>query len=313
MVSFVVKRIVSGIALVVVIATATFFLLRAGGTNVARTLLGETATQAQISAKLHELGLDRNVFVQYGDWLSHAVRGDFGSSWLTSQPVMTALVDRLPVTLSIAIGAVVLTTVVSVLLGVLAAYRRGWTDRIVQVLGIAGFAMPGVWLALILILAFAIKLAWFPATGYVQAGQSLGGWAVALVLPVVAIAVSSVASTAQQVRSAMLDVLQNDYVRTLRSRGLGEGSVVLKHALRNAAPTGLTVISLEFISLLGSTVVIERIFALPGIGSMVLDATVGGDSPQVLGVVVMMVIVVVVVNLVIDLLNGWLNPKVRVQ
>ncbi|OIH94297.1 ABC transporter permease [Curtobacterium sp. MCBA15_001] len=313
MIGFVLRRVASGIALVVVIATVTFFLLRAGGTNVARTLLGETATQDQIAAKLHELGLDRNVLVQYGDWLSHAVRGDFGTSWLTNQPVTTALVDRLPVTLSIAIGAVVLTAVVSVLLGVLAAYRRGWIDRVVQVLGIAGFAMPGVWLALILILAFAIKLAWFPATGYVQASQSLSGWAIALVLPVVAIAVSSVASTAQQVRSAMLEVLQNDYVRTLRSRGLSERSVVLRHALRNAAPTGLTVISLEFISLLGSTVVIERIFALPGIGSMVLDATVGGDSPQVLGVVVMMVIVVVLVNLVIDLLNGWLNPKVRVR
>lgn len=313
MIGYIARRIASGIVLVFVIATVTFFLLRAGGTNVARTLLGETATQQQITAKLHELGLDRNVFVQYGDWLGHAVRGDFGTSWLTSQPVTTALVDRLPVTLSIAIGAVVLTLVVSVLLGVIAAYRRGWVDRVVQVLGIAGFATPGVWLALVLILTFAIKVAWFPATGYVPATESPSGWAIALVLPVTAIAVSSVASTAQQVRGAMLEVLQQDYVRTLRSRGLPERSIVLKHALRNAAPTGLTVISLEFISLLGSTVVIERIFALPGIGSMVLDATVGGDSPQVLGVVVMMVVVVVLVNLAIDLLNGWLNPKVRVQ
>ncbi|RUR01805.1 ABC transporter permease [Labedella endophytica] len=312
MLTYLVRRLLAGVVMVWVIATATFFLLNANGTNVARTLLGENATDEQIAAKLAELGLDRDIFTRYVDWLQHAIRGDLGSSWLTFQPVTDALLDRLPVTLSLAVAAVVVTGVVSVLLGVFAAYRGGWIDRAVQIVGIAGFAMPGVWLALILVLAFAITLGWFPATGYVPFARSADGWALALVLPVTAISVSSVASTAQQVRGAMIDTLSQDYVRTLRSRGLPERSIVLKHALRNAAPAGLTVLSLEFISLLGSTVVIERIFALPGIGSMVLDATVGGDSPQVIGVVVMMVLVVVVVNLAIDLLNGWLNPKVRV-
>lgn len=312
MLSVILRRMASGVVMIWVIATATFFLLSANGTNIARTLLGETATQEQIEAKLHELGLDRGIFVQYGDWLSHAVRGDFGASYLTSQPVMDALLDRLPVTLSLAIATVIITALLSVVLGVTAAYRGGWIDRAVQVLGIGGFAMPGVWLALILILLFAINLGWFPATGYVPFARSPQQWAFALVLPVLAIAVSSIASTAQQVRGAMLDTLDQDWVRTLRSRGLSERSVVLRHALRSSAPAGLTVLSLEFISLLGSTVVIEKIFALPGIGSMVLNATVGGDSPQVIGVVVMMVIVVVLVNLAIDLLNAWLNPKVRV-
>jgi len=313
MLTFVVKRILSGLVLVVVIATMTFFLLRAGGTNIARTLLGETATQDQITAKIAELGLDRSLLEQYVDWLGNAVRGDLGVSWLSNEPVTGALLDRLPVTLSIAVGAVLLTALLSVVLGVLAAVRRGWIDRAVQVIAIVGFAMPGVWLALLLILAFAINLGWFPATGYVPFEVSPAGWANALVLPVVSISVGAVAATAQQVRSAMIETLDQDYVRTLRSRGVSEWSVVLRHALRNAAPTGLTVLSLQFISLLGSTVVIEKIAALPGIGSMVLNATVGGDSPQVLGVVIMMVVVVVVVNLVIDLAMGWLNPKVRIS
>ena len=311
MLKFIGRNLLAGIVMVFVISTLTFFLLGSNGASIARTLLGENATPAQIEAKEHALGLDRGLFERYMDWITHALRGDLGDSWPTNQPVSSALMDRLPVTLSLAIVAVLVTGIVSVFIGVVAAYRGGWIDRVVQVLGIAGFAMPGVWLALILVLVFAITLAWLPATGYVPIGKSLSGWAAALALPVIAISVSSVAATAQQVRGAMIDTLNQDYVRTLRSRGLPERSVVLRHALRNAAPAGLTVLSLEFISLLGSTVVIERIFALPGIGSMVLDATVGGDSPQVLGVVVMMVLVVVIVNLAIDLLNGWLNPKVR--
>lgn len=311
MIPFLGRKLLAGVVLIFVISTLTFFLLNVNGTNIARTLLGEYATDEQIAAKQAELGLDRSLGAQYVEWMSHAVRGDLGMSWITNQPVTTALLDRLPVTLSIAIAAVVLTAVVSVMIGVAAAYRGGWTDRTVQVLGVAGFAMPGVWLALILILVFAITLAWLPATGYVPLTESATGWAAALVLPVTAIAVSSIAATSQQVRGAMIDTLHQDFVRALRSRGLPEYRVVLSHALRNAAPAALTVLSLEFITLLGSTVVIERIFALPGIGSMILDATVGGDNPQVLGVVVMMVAVVVVVNLVIDLANGWLNPKVR--
>jgi len=313
MLTFVARRLLSGVVLVVVVATATFFLLAAGGGSIARSLLGETASPAQVDAKAAELGLDRSVVAQYADWASGAVRGDLGTSWLTNQPVTTALVDRLPVTLSVAIGSIVITAVASVLLGVLAAVRRGWIDRVVQVLAVVGFAMPGLWFALLLVLGAAIALEWFPATGYVPLTESASGWLLSLTLPVVAVAVTSVAATAQQVRSAMIGTLEEDYVRTLRSRGLPERRVVLRHALRNAAPNGLTVLSLQFISLLGSTIVIERIFALPGIGSMVLAATVGGDNPQVLGVVVMMVVVVVAVNLAIDLANGWLNPKVRVQ
>ena len=238
MLKFIGRNLLAGIVMVFVISTLTFFLLGSNGASIARTLLGENATPAQIEAKEHALGLDRGLFERYMDWITHALRGDLGDSWLTNQPVSSALMDRLPVTLSLAIVAVLVTGIVSVFIGVVAAYRGGWIDRVVQVLGIAGFAMPGVWLALILVLVFAITLAWLPATGYVPIGKSLSGWAAALALPVIAISVSSVAATAQQVRGAMIDTLNQDYVRTLRSRGLPERSVVLRHALRNAAPAG---------------------------------------------------------------------------
>ncbi len=311
MLAFVVRRAVAGLVLAFAIATITFFLLSSGGTSIARTLLGETATQEQIARKLAELGLDRNVFVQYGDWLSHAIRGDFGVSWLSNTAVTKAVLDRLPVTLSLAVGAVIVTGLAAVGLGVLAAVRRGWLDRVVQVLAIVGFAVPGLWFALLLVLWLAIGARVFPATGYVPLTTSPWGWVLSITLPIVAIAVGSIAGTAQQVRTAMIAELDRDYVRTLRSRGLPERRIVLVHALRNAAPTGLTVLSLHFISLIGSTVVIEKIFALPGIGSMVLSATLAGDSTQVLGVVVFMVLVVVIVNFAIDIAVGWLNPKAR--
>ncbi|MEU3979259.1 ABC transporter permease [Streptomyces sp. NPDC026672] len=313
MLTFVLRRLLAGVVLVFVISTLAFLLLSAGGTDVARTLLGETATPDQIARKQHELGLDRSLLSQYGDWLSHAVRGDLGTSWLTNQKVTDGLADRLPVTLSLAVGAVLLTTLVSVVLGVTAAVRRGAVDRCVQILAVVGFAMPGVWFALLLVIGVAIRLQWFPATGYTPLTQSPGDWLSSLVLPVLALAVSSIASTAQQVRSAMIDILNQDYVRTLRSRGLSETRVVYEHALRGAAPTALTMVSLHFISLLGGTVVIEKVFALPGLGFLALNSTLGGDTPQVLGVIVLMVVVVVVVNLLLDMANGWLNPKVRVR
>ncbi|MFF2525288.1 ABC transporter permease [Streptomyces liangshanensis] len=313
MLRFIVRRALAGVVLVLVVSSLTFFLLRSNGTSVARTLLGETATPGQIARKQHELGLDRSLLTQYTDWLSHAVRGDLGISSLSNTPVTTALTDRLPVTLSVVLGAVLVTTVLAVLLGVTAAVRRGAADRLVQVFAVIGFALPGVWFALVLILFFAIRLRWFPATGYTPFADSPGKWFLSLALPVTALAVSSIASTAQQVRSAMIETLERDYIRTLRSRGLSERRVVYGHALRNAAPTALTVVSLHLISLLGGTVLVEKVFALPGIGTLAVNSTVGGDTPQVLGVVVMMVTVVVVVNLLLDIANGWLNPKVRVR
>jgi peptide/nickel transport system permease protein len=160
---------------------------------------------------------------------------------------------------------------------------------------------------------FAITWQVFPATGYTQLTVDPAAWALGLVLPVTALVVGGIASAAQQIRGAVIDVLEHDYVRTLRARGLSDRSVILKHVLRNAAPPALTVLSLQFIGLLGGAVVIERVFAIPGMGTLTVNSSIQGDIPAIMGIVVVLVILVVAVNLVIDLANGWINPKARLQ
>lgn len=313
MITFIGRRLLSGVVLVFVICTLTFLLTHSSTDNVARNILGDNATAEQVAAKQAELGLDQPLLTQYGSWLGQAVRGDFGASWITSEPVSSALSNRLPVTLSMVIAAVVTIALISMVLGVAAAVRRGWLDRVIQVVSVIGFSLPNFWVALMLVIAFSVSLRLLPATGYVPISDGIGGWAATLVLPVTALVLGGVASASQQVRGAMIDVLRQDYIRTLHARGLSTRSVVLKHALRNAAPPALTVLSLQFIALLGGAVVIERVFAIPGLGMLTVNSALQGDVPVLMGIVVVTVILVVIVNLLIDIVSGWVNPKVRVQ
>ncbi|MCX2746826.1 ABC transporter permease [Arthrobacter sp. MI7-26] len=313
MLNFLARRLLSGVVLILVITTITYALIYSNAGNAARNILGESATAADVAAKAKDLGLDRPLHEQYLDWLSNAIHGDLGVSWFTNEPVSNLLANRLPVTLSIVIFAVLVTALVSTVLGVTAAVRRGWLDRLLQVVSVIGFSLPNFWVALVLVVLFAVAVPIFPATGYVPVTESLSGWFLALILPVTALVLGGIASAAQQIRGAVIDVLEMDYVRTLRARGLSSTSVLLKHVLRNAAPPALTVLSLQFIALLGGAVVIERVFAIPGMGTLTINSSLQGDVPALMGVVVALVILVVIVNLVIDLANGWINPKARLQ
>ncbi|MEV7394428.1 MULTISPECIES: ABC transporter permease [unclassified Streptomyces] len=313
MLGFVLRRLVAGVVLVVTLTTATFFLLYLSGGNIARRILGQQATQSTVLAKRHELGLDRPVLTQFGDWVTHALHGDFGSSWFSGQPVVDGITERVPVTLSLVIGATVLSAIVAVILGVVAATRRGWADRIVQILSVLGFAIPGFLLALGLVLLFAIKIHMFKPTGYTAFSDSPQQWLSAITLPVVALSLGPIAGVAAQVRGSVIDELRQDYVRTLRSRGLSERRVVFKHVLRNAAGPALSVLAVQFVGLLGGAVIVEQIFAIPGLGQLSVNATGQGDMPIVMGMVIATAVIVVLVNLAVDLLQGWLNPKVRVS
>ncbi len=312
MVTFILRRIISGVVVLFVVSTLTFFLLYFSATSVARNILGESATQAQVHLKEHHLGLDQPLATRYFGWLGGVLHGDFGASWFTNQPVVGSILSRLPATLSVVLVTIVIVAALSTLIGIAAAVRRGWVDRVLQVVSIAGAAVPQFVVAIIVVTVFAIRLHWLPATGYVLPGQSFVGWIGTITLPVVALAISAIASTAQQVRSATINVLGKDYVRTLRSRGLAPREILFRHVLRGAAPAGLTVLSLQFINMLGGVVVIEQIFALPGMGFLALQSTVQGDMPVLMGVVVYVVLIVVIVNLLVDLAVGWLNPKARV-
>lgn len=310
---FTLKRIGAGAVLVVVIPAIAFFLMHLTAGNIARNILGQNATPVQVARQAAMLGLDRPAWRQFLSYSGQVLRGDFGSSYFTGQNISTAMTQRAPVTISLALGATVIAGIISVLLGTLAAVRRGWVDRVVQVVAIAGFALPGFWLALMLVLVFAIRLRWFPATGYVPFLTSPSGWADSLVLPVAALTVGAVANAAQQIRGEVIDTLRQDWVRTLRSRGLPESRVLYRHVLRNAGVSGVTVLALQFVGLLGGAVFIEQIFSLPGIGQVLVTAASQGDIPMVMGVVVVTTVIVVVVNLLVDLSVAFLNPKARLR
>ena len=310
---FILRRLLSGVVLVLVVSALAYALLYANSDNIARRILGQNANADQVAAKTADLGLDRPLWLQYADWLGHAVQGEFGRSWFTGELVSTGVTSRLAVTLSIVLGATILSALVGVLLGVVAATRGGWIDRFVQAVSILGFAIPGFLVALGLVLLFSIELGLFKATGYVPITTSFTGWVSSVTLPVIALALATIVVVAQQVRGSVADALGRDYVRTLRSRGLSPRRVVNKHILRNAGGPALAVLAVQFIGLLGGAVIVEQIFAIPGLGQLAVSSTVKADIPMVMGLVMTTAILVVIVNLLIDLVQAALNPKVRLS
>ncbi|MEU4743885.1 ABC transporter permease [Actinosynnema sp. NPDC023658] len=308
---FVLRRLAAGVFLLLVISFVSFVLLSVPHLDVARQLVGQAAPQDVVDAKNAALGLDRPVLARYAAWLGDAVSGDLGRSWFTSEDVLTAIGNRLPVTVSLMLGVTLVTAVLAFLLGVWAGVRRGAVDRFVQVLGVVGYALPGFLVTLVIVLVFAVRLRWFPAIGYTPLTTSVPGWLSTVVLPIASLSVAAVAGVSQQVRGSVIDVLRQDYVRTLRARGLPPRRVLFRHVLRNASAPALTVLGMQFVGLLGGAVLVEQIFGLPGIGSMTVTYTTRGDTPIIMGLVMTTVVCVVVINLVVDVLVGWLNPKAR--
>lgn len=313
MLTFTLRRLASGVGLLIVISALAYTLLFFSSSSIARNILGDQATPEQIALKEAELGLDQPLLVRYLGWVGGALQGDLGRSWFNGEPVTETIQSRLPVTLVLMFVSIVLVAVIAAVLGVVAAVRRGWVDQTVQVGAVMGDAIPGFVLAIFLVTIFAVNLGWFPAVATIRPGAGPEAWIVSLTLPVIAIVVNYVTSSAQQIRSAVIKELEKDYVRTLRSRGLSEREIVLRNVLRSAAPAGLTVLSLQFIGLLGGVIILEQVFAIPGIGALAVNATVLSDIPLVMGVVIITVVIVIIVNLLVDIAQGALNPKVRLS
>lgn len=313
MLSFTLKRLVSGVILLVVVATGTFFLAHAAIPDPTLGLLGSAATPEAQLVLAERIGTDRPVLVQFGEWVAHLVRGDFGFSWKNFQPVGAQLAVKLPVTLSVVSVAILLSAVLGTVFGLLAGLRpNSWIDRMVKAAAVVLFALPGFWVALVLVMVFAVNLRLFPAVGYVSPGESVGGWVQSITLPAIALALGAVVMIAEQLRNAIIQADSQDYVRTLRSRGLPGWRIVV-HLLRNAAPASLTVLALMFVGLLSGAIIVEQIFALPGIGPLTQSSSQDGDIPMLLGVTVITVVFVVIVNFLLDILLGWINPKARVK
>lgn len=313
MLKFSLRRIATGVALLFTVCTITYFLLYLGSGTIARAIMGATATKTDIARFNHSHGLDRSFVESYAGWLSHAVRGDLGQPWTFPQPVTTLLLSRMSVTLTLVVLSLLISATLALILGVTAAVKGGWIDRAVQMLALSGIAIPNFLAAFALVALFAVQRPWFNAVGWVAPSEDFGGFLKSAVLPISAIAFGGIVSLAQQIRGAVLDTLQNDYVRTLRACGLSYRRVVLRHVLRNAAAPALSIVGLQFIGMLGGIVIIEQLFAIPGLGQFSVQATQIRDIPAVMGLVTMMAGVVLIVNLVIDLLSAALNPKVRLS
>ena len=313
MVFYILRRLGDGVVLIFVVTAITFFLTYSAGIPVAVSILGPSATPAAVAQLNAQLGLDKPVFQQYLHWLAGAFHGDLGKSYFSNEPVTQAMVNRLPITLSVVVVAALITVLISTALGVASAARPGLLDTVLQSISTIAFVFPAIILGIGLVYLFAVKLQWVPAVGYTSFQESPGRWFSSIILPAIVLCIGGIAGLAAQIRGSMIDELSKDYVKTLRSRGISERSILLKHALRNAASPGLTTFSLLFVGMFGAALFIEKIFAMPGFGTYGYQATIQGDLPALLGVTLFSVLLVVIVNLLVDLANGWLNPKARLS
>jgi peptide/nickel transport system permease protein len=281
----------------------------------ARTLAGGLhADPAEVARIRHQLHFDQPLLAQYWRWLTNALHGDLGQSLFQHESVAHGIATRLPVTLSLALGGFAVSIIIGLPLGILAGTRPGTVaDRSATVGSSVGIAMPDFFVAIILVVIFAVKLHWLPDIGYVKFTTSPWQWARHLVLPWIALGLGGAATLARQVRGSLIDTLDQDYVRTARAMGIGERRVIWQLALKNALTPAMTILGIQFAYLLGGTVIIEQIFSIQGLGAFVLGAIDTKDVPIVQGVVLFIAIVFVIVNLFVDIMYGVLNPKVRVS
>lgn len=306
-----IRRVLLAVPLLLAVSLLSFVLEYLTPGDPARAILGVHATTAEYQHLRTELGLNHPLSLQYWDWFRGAIHGNLGVSLYSGEAVTHAVSNRLPVTISLIVGALLVTVIVGVPLGALSAVRGGVIGRAVDALSMLGFALPAFWVGALLIVLFAVDTRWLPATGYVPLSQSLTGWLRSLVLPVGALALNGIAAVARQTREAMLEALGSEYVRVARANGISERSIVLRHALRNSGMRIVTVLGIQAVVLLGGTVLVENVFALPGLGGLLVTAAIQHDVPVVQGIVVCFTLIVVAVNLAIDLSYAWLDPRVR--
>ncbi len=313
MTRFILARLASAFAVLLLVSVLVVQLVHLMPGDAAATILGDAATPEGIAAVRAELGLDRPVYAQYLDWLGGVLHGDFGSSLITAVPVTETMADRMPVTMWLSVVTLAVAATGGVALGTAAALRAGGRlDRLISAGTGLAVAVPHFWVALVLVLVFALGLGWLPATGYVALDRDPVEWARSVLLPVVALALGPTAIIARQTRSAMVDVLRRDYITAAQGRGIRLPRLIGKHALKNAAVPVVTSLGLIASVIVGATVFIESVFAMPGIGQLLITAVQSRDIPVIQGVITFVAVTVVVINLLVDLSYGWLNPKARV-
>ena len=305
MVSFLVNRLFIAIMVTVTVSVIAFSLLRLSG-DLAAELAGDDATEAEIAAVAKAYGLDRPLYVQYLDWAAHAVSGDLGQSIFSNEPVFEILTGAVPTTAKLAVFALTLAICLSIPLGIVAAvYQNTWIDRLALIVAVGGQAVPNFWFGLMMILLFGVILRWTPISGQ----ETLAHF----ILPTITVALTTIPQKMRITRAGMIEVLQSDYIRTARAKGLPARSVIFKHALRNAILPVVSLTMVNFGFLLGGTVVVETIFALNGLGFEAFQAIIRQDFPVLQSVVLFISVIYIMLTLIADLINAQLDPRIRLS
>lgn len=312
MLSFLLRRVLAVLPVLMVVAIIVFMMLRMTPGDPAAVIAGDGASAADIARVRTDLGLDQALPVQFLSWIWQVVQGDLGYSFFYKMQVSDLIAQRLAPTLSVAACTMVLTVLMAVPLGMLAAWRRGgWLDRAIMTFSVAGLSVPVFVGGYVFIWLFAMELGWLPSQGYTSHTQGLGPWLRGLALPCLTLAVLYTALIARVTRASVSEAMTEDFVRTARAKGVSDGRLMLRHALTNAAVPIVTVVGLSLAGLISGVVVTETIFAIPGVGQLTVDAVLSRDYPLIQGITVFFSLVYVVINLLVDVSYLWLDPRIR--
>lgn len=305
-------RFAQAVPVLLLVAVLVFGLMHMLPGDPAVVIAGPDATPEAVDRLRHQLGLDLPVWQQITNWVLNLARGQLGQSLMLNQSVLSAIVERLPVTLSLALLAFAITVPMGVLLGVTAAYwRNSWIDSLVMGVALVGVSIPSFWIAIASVVIFSVDLRWLPASGYAPLADGFGPWFRSMIQPAIILAMFQVGYLARMTRSSMLEVLDQDYIRTARAKGLNEWITIGKHAFRNSLMSVVTVSGIILSLLIGGSVVIEQVFALPGIGRLVVQSIMARDYPLVQGTMLLLGFSFVIVNVLVDLAYTVVDPRVR--
>ena len=308
---YVARRLLQLVVQVFLVATVVFLLIRLVPGDPARAILGETAAEEQLAKVRSQLGIDRPLPEQYVTWLGRTARGDLGTSISSGRPVMLDIQQRIGNTVELIVLSILFSLVVGMPLGILAALRANRSaDYVISSAAVLGLSLPSFVVGTILLLVIGLRLGWLPPSQFVPWQQDLGQHLRVVALPVIALSASTIAVIIRMTRSAMLEVVRQDYIRTARAKGLGDRTVIARHALRNALNPVVSIVGLEIAALLGGTVIIETIFNWPGLSSLLIAGVRARDYPVVQGVVLLIAVLSVLINLIVDLVYGWLDPRI---
>jgi peptide/nickel transport system permease protein len=307
-----VRRLLGAVPVLLIVSLITFGMIHLIPGDPAAAIAGMSATAEQIANIRRDLGLDQPFLSQLWDWYAHLLHGDLGRSLLLGQPVVQATLQRLPVTVALSAYALVLTLLIGLLGGIVAALRQNtWVDQVAMVLAMLGISLPSFYLGLLMIIVFAVDLRWLPTGGYIALTDDPLGWLATSTMPAISLALLLAGLLARITRSTMLEVLRQDYIRTARAKGLPERAVVVKHALANALIPITTVVGIIITLLISGSVVVETLFSIPGIGQLLTQAVLNRDYPMVQGGLLLTTVLLVLVNIAVDMCYALLDPRLR--